>query len=44
MKLITDIDKALWNLFPEKYQNVLYYIEKWHHQEVNKWDVNIVIV
>ncbi len=34
MKLITDIEKALWNLFPDKkYMNVLFYIEKWHEEE-----------
>lgn len=31
MKLISDVETALWDLFPSsKYKNVLFYIEKWH--------------
>lgn len=36
MKLITDVEKALWNLFPEKkYMNVLSYIQKWQEEETD---------
>ncbi|MBE8712884.1 abortive infection family protein [Sphingobacterium hungaricum] len=34
MLLISEIEKALWGLFPSsKYKNVLFYIEKWHEFE-----------
>ncbi len=34
MKLIADIETALWDLFPSsKYKNVRFYIEKWHKYE-----------
>lgn len=34
MKLIADIETALWDLFPtSKYRNVRFYIEKWHECE-----------
>ncbi len=34
MKLITEVEKKLWNLFPDKkYMNVLFYIEKWHEED-----------
>ncbi|MCL1943184.1 MAG: hypothetical protein FWF54_06520, partial [Candidatus Azobacteroides sp.] len=34
MKLIPEIENALWNLFSiSKYKNVRFYIEKWHKSE-----------
>ena len=42
MKLITEVEKKLWDLFPDKkYMNVLFYIEKWHEEEFdlnNSWE------
>lgn len=34
IKLIADVENALWEMFPtSKYRNVLFYIEKWHKSE-----------
>src|SRR5690606_30651024 len=39
MKLIADIEAALWDLFPSsKYKNVRFYIEKWHKSELYNRD------
>lgn len=47
MKLIADIEDALWKMFPtSKYRNVLFYIEKWHEVEgynFNDYRENFVI-